>query len=61
MNYDVIYGDTDSIMINTNSIDYDQVIAIGAKVKFRWEMELIFEVLFEERRKTSFPFGINEY
>ncbi len=35
MNYDVIYGDTDSIMINTNSTDYDQVIAIGAKVKFR--------------------------
>ncbi|CAF5220036.1 unnamed protein product, partial [Rotaria magnacalcarata] len=31
MNYDVIYGDTDSIMINTNSIDYDQVMAIGAK------------------------------
>jgi DNA polymerase alpha subunit A len=34
MNYDVIYGDTDSIMINTNSTDYDQVMAIGAKVKF---------------------------
>lgn len=32
MNYDVIYGDTDSIMINTNSTDYDQVMAIGAKV-----------------------------
>lgn len=32
MNYDVIYGDTDSIMINTNSLDYDQVMAIGAKV-----------------------------
>lgn len=33
MNFDVIYGDTDSIMINTNSTDYDQVISIGAKVK----------------------------
>lgn len=33
MNYDVIYGDTDSIMINTNSLDYDQVMAIGAKIR----------------------------
>ncbi|UJR25876.1 hypothetical protein I4U23_007226 [Adineta vaga] len=33
MNYDVIYGDTDSIMINTNSTDYDQVMAIGAKIR----------------------------
>ncbi|CAF3590618.1 unnamed protein product [Adineta steineri] len=33
MNYDVVYGDTDSIMINTNSIDYDQVMAIGAKIR----------------------------
>ncbi|CAM4970193.1 unnamed protein product [Rotaria socialis] len=33
MNYDVIYGDTDSIMINTNSIDYDQVMTIGAKIR----------------------------
>jgi hypothetical protein len=44
-------------MINTNSTDYDQVIAIGAKVKFRWEIESTFE----ERRKTCFPFGIKEY
>ncbi|CAF4026543.1 unnamed protein product [Rotaria sp. Silwood2] len=33
MNFDVIYGDTDSIMINTNSTDYDQVMAIGTKDK----------------------------
>lgn len=33
MNFDVVYGDTDSIMINTNSTDYDQVMAIGAKVR----------------------------
>ncbi|CAF1111491.1 unnamed protein product, partial [Didymodactylos carnosus] len=33
MNYDVIYGDTDSIMINTNSIDYDQVLTIGSKIR----------------------------
>jgi hypothetical protein len=39
MNYDVVYGDTDSIMINTNSTDYDQVIAIGAKVS--WIRNLI--------------------
>ncbi|XP_058825862.1 DNA polymerase alpha catalytic subunit-like [Topomyia yanbarensis] len=33
MNYQVIYGDTDSIMINTNSIDYDQVFKIGSNIK----------------------------
>jgi DNA polymerase elongation subunit (family B) len=29
----VIYGDTDSIMIHTNSNDYDAAGALGAKVK----------------------------
>ncbi|XP_018577548.1 DNA polymerase alpha catalytic subunit [Anoplophora glabripennis] len=33
MNYDVVYGDTDSIMINTNCLDYDQVFKIGLKIK----------------------------
>lgn len=33
MNYQVIYGDTDSIMINTNSIDYDEVYKIGSNIK----------------------------
>lgn len=33
MNYEVVYGDTDSIMINTNLLDYDQVFKIGAKIK----------------------------
>ncbi|XP_055614438.1 DNA polymerase alpha catalytic subunit [Uranotaenia lowii] len=33
MNYQVIYGDTDSIMINTNSIDYEQVFKIGSNIK----------------------------
>ena len=32
MNLDVIYGDTDSIMINTNSTDIDQVFKLGNKV-----------------------------
>lgn len=32
LNYQVIYGDTDSIMINTNVLDYDQVFAVGKKV-----------------------------
>jgi len=30
---DVIYGDTDSIMINTNSDDLQEVRKIGAKVR----------------------------
>lgn len=33
MSLDVIYGDTDSIMINTNTTDYEQVIKVGQNVK----------------------------
>lgn len=33
MNLDVIYGDTDSIMINTRCTDYDQVMKMGHNVK----------------------------
>ncbi|KAK7084492.1 DNA polymerase alpha catalytic subunit [Halocaridina rubra] len=33
MNFDVIYGDTDSIMINTNCMDYEQVFKLGHKIK----------------------------
>lgn len=32
LNFDVIYGDTDSIMINTNCTDYEQVLKLGHKV-----------------------------
>ncbi|KAH1004660.1 hypothetical protein HUJ05_005446 [Dendroctonus ponderosae] len=30
---EVVYGDTDSIMINTNLVDFDEVLKIGHKVK----------------------------
>ncbi|CAH1102707.1 unnamed protein product [Psylliodes chrysocephalus] len=33
MNYNVVYGDTDSIMINTNISEYEQVFEIGLKIK----------------------------
>lgn len=33
LNYEVIYGDTDSIMINTNCLDYSEVFKIGNKIK----------------------------
>ncbi|XP_030374617.1 DNA polymerase alpha catalytic subunit [Scaptodrosophila lebanonensis] len=33
MNYDVVYGDTDSLMVNTNITDYDQVFKIGHSIK----------------------------
>uniref|UniRef100_A0A182M1Q3 DNA polymerase n=1 Tax=Anopheles culicifacies TaxID=139723 RepID=A0A182M1Q3_9DIPT len=33
MNYQVIYGDTDSIMVSTNMTDYEQVYRIGAAIK----------------------------
>lgn len=32
MNLDVIYGDTDSIMINTNSKSLEEVFKLGNKV-----------------------------
>ncbi|VDN22124.1 unnamed protein product, partial [Dibothriocephalus latus] len=33
MDYEVVYGDTDSIMVNTNSKDLLNALAIGEKVK----------------------------
>ena len=36
LDLEVIYGDTDSVMINTRSTDYDRVMQIGAEVCFRW-------------------------
>uniref|UniRef100_W8BG20 DNA polymerase n=1 Tax=Ceratitis capitata TaxID=7213 RepID=W8BG20_CERCA len=33
MSYEVVYGDTDSIMVNTNILDYDQVFTIGNGIK----------------------------
>ena len=33
MNLDVIYGDTDSIMINTNTTDLKEVFKLGNKVR----------------------------
>ena len=41
MNLDVIYGDTDSIMINTNSTDLEQVYKLGNKVRFFHRMYYI--------------------
>lgn len=33
LNFEVIYGDTDSIMINSHSTDYDEVLKIGQSIK----------------------------
>ncbi|XP_014473388.1 PREDICTED: DNA polymerase alpha catalytic subunit [Dinoponera quadriceps] len=32
LQYEVIYGDTDSLMINTNILEYDDVFSIGKKI-----------------------------
>lgn len=32
MGFEVIYGDTDSLMINTNSEEYDSVFSTGSQV-----------------------------
>lgn len=44
LQYEVIYGDTDSLMINTNILEYDDVFAIGKKVGERsvsWKKKLL--------------------
>ena len=33
MNLDVIYGDTDSVMVNTNSHDFEEVYRLGKEIK----------------------------
>ena len=33
MNLDVIYGDTDSVMVNSNSTDYEEVFRLGREIK----------------------------
>ncbi|XP_041358143.1 DNA polymerase alpha catalytic subunit-like [Gigantopelta aegis] len=43
MNLEVIYGDTDSIMINTNCTDIDQVMKLGNKIK--QEVNKLFRLL----------------
>ncbi len=40
MNLDVIYGDTDSLMIDSNSIDFEQVMKVGLKVVTIYEILL---------------------
>lgn len=41
MHLDVIYGDTDSIMINTNSTDLAEVKKIGNKVGFVYNIMIM--------------------
>ena len=45
--YDVIYGDTDSIMINTNTTDIQEVKEIGKMVKS--EINKMYKYLFIEQ------------
>ena len=40
--YEVIYGDTDSIMINTQSTDLAQVKKLGQEVGYSWTYFLCF-------------------
>lgn len=41
MNLEVIYGDTDSIMINTNSKSLEEVFKLGNKVIAMQDMRLL--------------------
>lgn len=37
MNLEVIYGDTDSLMINTNCREYEEVFKMGHKVSIAFD------------------------
>ncbi len=43
MNLEVVYGDTDSIMINTNSLDYRGAFELGHKIKH--EVNSLYKLL----------------
>ncbi len=60
MNLEVIYGDTDSIMINSNSTDYNGVYKLGAEIKaavnktYRLlELDIDGKILFVDKRLYS--------
>ena len=63
MGLDVIYGDTDSIMINTNTNDLAEVRKIGNKVGKRaclfWCLRTLFMTQTSERQPEVkyFPLG----
>ena len=50
MNLDVIYGDTDSIMINSNSTDIEQVTKLGNKVKYEHHTRYIQDLIYNLRK-----------
>ena len=56
MNLDVIYGDTDSIMINTNCTDIDQVFKLGHKVNFIKLLFFYFFFILENNNFTQHCF-----
>ncbi|KAH9369594.1 hypothetical protein HPB48_011512 [Haemaphysalis longicornis] len=52
MGFEVIYGDTDSIMINTNSRDFKEVLKLGNKIKaeinrFYKQLEIDIDGIFK--------------
>lgn len=58
MNLDVIYGDTDSLMIDSNSVDYDQVMKIGLRVKII-TINLFIDFFFSFLLLSCFFFRLN--
>ena len=46
MNLEVIYGDTDSIMINTNTTDLKEVFKLGNKVRKMLMVKISFALFF---------------
>lgn len=76
-NHEVIYGDTDSIMINTKMLDYEKVIDIGRDIKRKvnrsyrkveLEIDRVFKCLLLLKKKqyaamtiTKLPNGELQY
>lgn len=69
LNYDVIYGDTDSLMINTNSVNYDDVFSVGRKIqvevnklykKIELEIDGVFKYMLLLKKKKYAAVTINK-
>ena len=63
MGLEVIYGDTDSIMVNSNSTDLDQVFKLGNRVRSFSFLPLNWSALYSvlltpkpDNREQSLPY-----
>ena len=69
MGLEVIYGDTDSVMVNSNSTNYDEVMKIGQKIKIEVnkhyrlleiEVDGVFKTMLLLKKKKYAALGISK-